>query len=132
NGRPAPAPPRKHAGDDSEAAQNSFVRTGHGGATVAGRAGAGQRGGHAYRRHHSYMMMAAAAEALIERVEPYWVISMCPEAAASASSLRPGPSWPNSSTQRSGSSARSTGTASPTLSTAMTGMPSARAQSAKE
>jgi hypothetical protein len=30
----------------------------------------------AYRRHHSYITTAAAALALIERVEPYWVISM--------------------------------------------------------
>ena len=57
--------------------------------------------GQAQRRHHSYITTAAAADALIERVEPYWVISTAPDAAASASGERPGPSWPNSSTHRS-------------------------------
>ena len=46
----------------------------------------------AQRRHHSYITTAAAADALIERVEPYCVISTVPDAAASASGERPGPS----------------------------------------
>ena len=62
--------------------------------------------GHAQRRHHSYMTTAPAAEAFIERVDPYWVISMCELAAASASSVSPGPSWPNRNAQVSGRSAR--------------------------
>jgi hypothetical protein len=68
------------------------------------------------------MTTAPAAEAFIDRVDPYCVISMCDEAAARASSVSPGPSWPKRNTQRSGRSASSTGWASPTLSTAMIGI----------
>ena len=89
----------------------------------------GSRGTHGFgipvasaqRRHHSYITTAAAADALIERVEPYCVISTTPDAAASASGESPGPSCPNSSTHRSGRSARSTGTEPGTLSIAMIG-----------
>ena len=62
------------------------------------------------------MTTAPAALALIDRVDPYWVISMTPDAARSASGESPGPSCPNSSTQRSGISAWSTGTDPATLS----------------
>ena len=48
--------------------------------------------------------MAAAALALIERVEPNWLISKNTSDAASAASLKPGPSWPNKKTQDSGMS----------------------------
>ncbi len=48
------------------------------------------------------MSTAAAAEALMLRVEPNWLISTLSDAAASASALSPGPSCPNNSTQRSG------------------------------
>ena len=40
--------------------------------------------------------MAAAAEALIERVEPNWAIENVPSHASRASADRPGPSWPKS------------------------------------
>ena len=52
---------------------------------------------------HWCMVMAAAAEALIERVEPNWVISSTTDAASMAASDKPGPSWPNNSTHSSGS-----------------------------
>jgi len=48
------------------------------------------------------MVTAAAAEALSERVEPNWLISTMASAAATAASESPGPSCPNSITQRSG------------------------------
>ena len=48
--------------------------------------------GHAQRRHHSYMITAAADAALIERVDPYCVISTTPVAASIASGDSPGPS----------------------------------------
>src|SRR5690606_33169614 len=70
-----------------------------------------------------YMATAAAALALIERVDPYCVISTTASAAAIASSVRPGPSCPNSITQRSGHSKVSMGTQPGTLSMAMIGMP---------
>ena len=41
------------------------------------------------------MITAAAALALIDRVEPYCVISIWADAAASAASDSPGPSCPN-------------------------------------
>ena len=67
----------------------------------AGRAGAAGRA--AWRLTHSCMATAEAAAALIERVEPNWRIASTAVASARASADRPGPSWPNSSTQRSGS-----------------------------
>jgi hypothetical protein len=49
------------------------------------------------------MVIAAAAEALIDLVEPNWVISRTTSLAAMAFSLRPGSSCPNKKTQLSGS-----------------------------
>jgi hypothetical protein len=40
------------------------------------------------------MVIAAAADALIDLVEPNWVISNTTSAASSASCDNPGPSWP--------------------------------------
>ncbi len=54
-------------------------------------------------RTHSCIATADAAAALIERVEPNWRIASTAVASSRASGERPGPSWPNSSTQRSGS-----------------------------
>ena len=77
------------------------------------------------------MTIAAAAPALIERVEPNCGISTSASAAARASSLRPGPSCPNSSTHRSGIANDSTCTAPATLSTATIGRRSARIAATK-
>ena len=67
----------------------------------AGRSGAAGRA--AWRRTHSCMATAEAAAALIERVEPNWRMASTAVDSSRASGERPGPSWPNSSTQRSGS-----------------------------
>ena len=47
--------------------------------------------------------MPAATETLMLRVEPKWAIETVSEAPVRASSLMPGPSWPNSSRQSRGS-----------------------------
>jgi len=44
------------------------------------------------------MVIAAAAEAFIDLVEPNWVISRTTSLASIAFSLRPGPSCPNRNT----------------------------------
>ena len=67
------------------------------------------------------MAIAAAALALIERVEPNWLISSTTSDALIASSLSPGPSWPNNSTQLSGRSYCSIFLQPGTLSMAMIG-----------
>ncbi len=77
------------------------------------------------------MAMAAAAPALMDRVEPNWAIEHTIEACSRASSVSPGPSCPNSSTQRRGSSVRSSGTAPGRLSIPMIGSPSAAAQAVR-
>ena len=58
----------------------------------ASRGRARRGGGYAQRRHHSYMTTAAAALALMDLVEPYWVICTTADAAATASADKPGPS----------------------------------------
>ena len=70
------------------------------------------------------MAMPAATPALIDRVEPNWAMETVIEAAARASGVSPGPSWPNSSTHRYGRSAISSGTAPGPLSTATSVSPS--------
>ena len=72
--------------------------------------------------------MAAAAPALIERVEPNWAIDRTTSQAARAASDSPGPSWPSSSTQARGRAWVSSGTAPGRLSTPSTGSPDADAQ----
>ena len=67
------------------------------------------------------MAMPAATPALIERVEPNWAIETVRAAPARASGVSPGPSWPKSSSERSGRCALSRGTAPGALSTATTG-----------
>ena len=69
--------------------------------------------------------MPAATPALIDRVEPNCAIDTVSAAASRASGVRPGPSWPNSSTHRSGRTAVSSGTAPGWLSTPTTGRSSA-------
>jgi hypothetical protein len=54
-------------------------------------------------RTHSCIATAEAAAALIDHVEPNWRMARTASASSRASGDRPGPSWPNSSTQRSGS-----------------------------
>jgi len=49
------------------------------------------------------MVIAAAAEAFIDLVEPNWVISRTTSLASMAFSLSPGPSCPNRNTHCSGS-----------------------------
>ena len=63
--------------------RRAAVSAGRGGDQVAGRA---------HLRTHSCITIAAAAAALIERVEPYCGISTTAAAPAIASGLRPGPS----------------------------------------
>src|SRR5665811_1050077 len=60
-------------------------------------------------RPHAYIAIAAAAPALTERVEPSWPMATRDEQAATASSVRPGPSEPNSKHTRSGSFVVSSG-----------------------
>ena len=65
------------------------------------------------------------------RVDPNCEISTDRSAAASASSLSPGPSWPKSSTQRSGRVVDSIRTLPGRLSTATMGRSCSRAQVTK-
>ena len=81
-------------------------------------------------RIQACIAMPAATPALIDRVEPYCAIDRTPSARSRAASLRPVPSWPNSSTQARGSGSVSSGRAPGRLSTASSGSPSARAQAA--
>ena len=92
---------------------------------------AAQPEGSAQRRIQACMAMPAATPALIERVEPNWAIDTTCAAAALAAGDRPGPSWPNNSTHRSGRSAVSSGTAPGRLSTPTTGRSSAPAQATR-
>src|SRR6266704_5893422 len=69
-------------------------------------------------RIQACIAIPAATPALIERVEPYWVIEQASLAAARASSVRPDPSCPNSSKERRGKTAVSSGIAPGRLSTA--------------
>ena len=55
----------------------------------------------------AYMAIAPAAEAFIERVDPYCMIANTEVQIATASSDIPAPSWPKKSTHFSGSSASS-------------------------
>lgn len=73
------------------------------------------------------MAIAAAAPALMERVEPNCAMEQTISAWSRASCVSPGPSWPKRSTQRRGSAVRSSGTAPGRLSMPMTGRPSAAA-----
>src|SRR5699024_9572906 len=57
-----------------------------------------------WRRTQEWMVIAAAAAAFIDRVEPYWAMDSTARLARCASSLSPGPSCPNSSRQRLGRS----------------------------
>src|SRR5699024_2391629 len=57
-----------------------------------------------WRRTQECMVIAAAAAAFIDRVEPYWAMESTSRLAKCASSLSPGPSCPNSSRQRRGRS----------------------------
>ncbi|CAB4536574.1 unannotated protein [freshwater metagenome] len=66
------------------------------------------------------MMMAAAADALSDRVDPNCSISTTRSLAAIASGDNPGPSWPNSSTHASGSEVSSIDTEPGMLSTPTT------------
>ena len=63
------------------------------------------------------MAMAAAAPALRERVDPYWLMATRLEQACTLSGVRPGPSEPKTRQARSGSSVRSSGTEPGRLST---------------
>ena len=67
------------------------------------------------------MAIAAAAPALIERVDPNWAIDNVVPHAARISSVSPGPSWPKTSTHASGSRAVSIGTEPGRLSTPTSG-----------
>ena len=49
-----------------------------------------------WRRTQECMVIAAAAAAFIDRVEPYWAMESTSRLAKCASSLSPGPSCPNS------------------------------------
>lgn len=86
----------------------------------------------AYRCTHACMAIAAAAPALIDRVEPNWAIEQTVSTRARASSVSPGPSCPKSSTQRRGSTVRSSGTAPGRLSIPMIGRPSAAAHAVSD
>ena len=72
----------------------------------------------------------AATPAFTERVDPNCAIDTVSPAAARAASVRPGPSWPNRSTQARGSGAVSRRTAPGVLSTATTASPCAAAKAA--
>ena len=65
--------------------------------------------------------MAAAALALMDLVEPNWLISKTALALSNASWLRPGPSWPNKNTHSFGNSNSSSFEHPGTLSIAITG-----------
>lgn len=56
------------------------------------------------RRIQACIAIAAAEAALIERVDPNCSIDSVATAASWTSGVRPGPSWPNTSTQSRGSS----------------------------
>ena len=94
-------------------------------AVVFTRAAASRPGVHACCSAHAYIAMAAAAPALIDRVDPYWVMCRTGSQIASDAGLRPGPSWPNRSTHACGSNAASSGTDPGTLSMPRTGSPDA-------
>src|SRR5699024_1805197 len=57
-----------------------------------------------WRRTQECMVVAAAAAAFIDRGEPDWAMESTSRLAKCASSLSPGPSFPNSSRQRRGRS----------------------------
>jgi hypothetical protein len=58
----------------------------------------------AQRSAQWYIAMAAAAPALMDRVEPYWLIATSCLQTATSSSVSPGPSEPNARQVRRGSS----------------------------
>ena len=74
------------------------------------------------------MAMPAATETLMLRVDPEWAIDTVSGELARASSLMPGPSWPNNSMQSRGSLACSMRAAPGTLSTATTVRPASEAK----
>ena len=74
-------------------------------------------------RTQACIAMPAATAALMLRVEPNCAIETVSAAPSRASSLMPGPSWPNSSRQSRGSVVCSSRTAPGTLSTATTVRP---------
>ncbi len=66
------------------------------------------------------MAIAAAAEALIERVDPNWVMETTRDAAARAAAYSPTDTCPNNSSARLGKVTVTSGTAPGRLSTATT------------
>ena len=76
------------------------------------------------------MAIAAAAPALSERVEPYWVIATSEAQASTTSGVSPGPSEPKTRQQARGRDAASSGTLPGRLSTPTRVTPAASAQAA--
>ena len=81
-------------------------------------------------RIHACMAIAAAAPALIDRVEPYCVIDSTDAHAPCACGVRPSPSCPNSRTHALGRAAVSIGTAPGRLSIPISGRPASAAHAA--
>src|SRR5699024_2733999 len=75
--------------------------------TIVCREGRSQCCGRACWRIQACIAIAAAAPALMDRVDPYWLMCTSCSAPARASAVRPSDSVPNSSTQDSGSSCAS-------------------------
>src|SRR5699024_958788 len=80
-------------------------------------------------RIQACIAIAAAAPALMDRVDPYWLMCTSRSAPARAGAVSPSDSVPNSRMQASGSDCASIGTDPGTLSTPITGRPHPRAQS---